>query len=77
MHHTIILRTVCGCEQQRAIPDRNLPPIYRVHFRRGKNFCMQSDELDLAATITTSVRTFERTPLTGQYGYPVYLEVVE
>ncbi len=74
MTHTIILRTVCGCERMVAIPDRTLPLFWRVPFVQNKWFTLTYTDSDAPMRQNIHTRTFERTAATGLYGYPVYME---
>lgn len=71
----ILLRTVCGCERIVPISERNYPPFYKVPYSRtaASHIFWQGEDFSLD-DVTYSVRTFERIPKTGLYGYPVYLE---
>ena len=76
--HTIILRTVCGCERMLAIPNRTLPREYRVPYVQQNHRLLTFNGVDDLPTHTTvQVRVFGRTCQSGNYGYPVYLEVLE
>ncbi len=75
----ILLRTVCGCERWLYIPNKIYPPEWKVPYCRKQNFhvyCPTTDGLgDLP--FAHSTRIFEKTGQRGQYGYPVYLEVLD
>jgi hypothetical protein len=77
-HYTIILRTVCGCERMIAIPNRTLPYEWRVAYIQKPYFTLTTDETaGISGTQGFKIRRFERTTLTGNYGYPIYLEKLD
>jgi hypothetical protein len=71
----IILRTVCGCERIVLVNRRNYPQDYKVPFIRRKNFLLTGSDEDTRMP-TYQTRMFEQTSQTGQYGYPIYVEVL-
>jgi hypothetical protein len=76
---SIVLRTVCGCERVLAIPFQHYPSEYRVPFIRDRYFHTfpQDGESCMGAFSGHQIRRFEYIGVPGQYGYPVYLEVLE
>ncbi len=76
---TIILRTVCGCEKEVQVRERDYPPYYKVAYRltNSSHYVFHPDEQIDHTALTYGARTFRRLPMTGKYGYPVYLEVLE
>lgn len=75
-HHTIILRTVCGCERMLAIPNRELPREWRVAYLRNPYLCLTTDD-PIDRPVAFKIRVFERTLTRGNYGYPIYLERID
>lgn len=74
-YHTIILRTVCGCERMLAIKERHLPDVWKVAYIKVPGALLTTDNQDLTTQAFT-YRLFERTTLRGNYGYPIYLEKI-
>lgn len=71
----IILRTVCGCERILAIPFKQYPPTFVVPYRRGSHYHVYPGDVESClATLHGERRVFERTDVTGTYGYIVYVE---
>ena len=71
----IILRTVCGCERIIAIPNRHYPHEYRVPYvLRSDMVLALQGESSAPFTVSYRTRRFERTTMTGSYGFPIYLE---
>ncbi len=74
--HTIILRTACGCEQVRDIPNGELPPVYSVSIQRSPTSYIWSTE-DRIPLPLFHKRTFKYMGRQRKHGYALYMEVVE
>lgn len=73
----IVLRTVCGCERILDIPFTELPPTFSVPFIRHKGLHITAADGESCMTNFKDRRVFERTGLTGMYGYALYVEALE
>jgi DNA primase large subunit len=73
----IICRTVCGCEQIIRVPFATYPPDWKLPYVRTRRQWVLEEDARLSNLDRMQYRRFMQTGMTGEYGFPVYLEEAE